>query len=994
MRGLSVASICGMIALAWISSSLAAPRVEVHDGTVMIAGEGYRARFVPESAGFDLDIQDAGGRWQPVAASSTGTTLGMFADREYPASGRRATWALRPDADTVVVGQQVVLDARRGLALELHCCCTDRGLLLGSRLIGPPPAVRSGWLWSPPRLALDPQRWTEYQFWDAEGRSHAGRIAALDPCPAYAGISPWEQRGDTVAALDAQRPALIIQSGDAIHVAGSLRDAKSGHPVTGVRSASLAVVYIDYAKRWRQAKMFVQRHQAESVLLYSGYAPVDAAVEPLWAYLAPLAPGHAEAMAEQVAALAREGAQRAAGFQGVAPPVPANWLAELPDFPQDLRRTKPVEDINQAVIFTINETTASEDALRAARKVGSDLLIRGWFKWREAPPVSQWVQIPPQVRQLGGMFGGGITCSALYDDENGITQLQLLDMATRGPEGQLVDAWETPGIRHGSLSSPAYRDYLLGWCRQQIDAGVDYLFMDEHTAALGGLEGYDDHSLADFRRYLATACAQTQGWQADDPRWTSIHGIELTDPQICPDGMIRTFDYRGFLKSKGWVQNPTAGINPLAPLWLAFRDWRDEAAWKDITQRIRAYGRSKGRRILISANGMAPDVDLQVLGVWGQWRTHDGHVDLSENQLPVWRSIVRRGQQVAGKPVPVVLFHDWGFGDPPFPWLAVRPSERELWMRTRGAEIYAAGGFFAFPVLGPFGCNAEHDGSLAVIQRLTAFYQRHRELLLASHYVGSESLAASAGDMSLAAWWSDQPPRLIVQAINRRVGVHADHDSRQLETQTDVKIRVPKVARLPESATAVSPDWDGELSLNCHAVEDGMEITLPRLEASAMVILSWNGQTPPLDLSRLEDPVRVVPVPQWSRSARSEFPVQADGTIVGDEQLNGFLQGRLHEHLRNPPTFLVHAVEPGRLLVKVRAVASAGAQLVWSVDDQLQKTIGLPDRDQQNDGSAAEYDQVVELPVPAGRHRLTLDNQGADWLTISWYQFDGGRADW
>ena len=111
-------------------------------------------------------------------------------------------------------------------------------------------------------------------------------------------------------------------------------------------------------------------------------------------------------------------------------------------------------------------------------------------------------QIPPQVRQLGGLFGGGITCSALYDDENGITQPQLLDMATRGPAGQLMDAWDTPGIRHGSLSSPAYRDYLLGWCRQQIDAGVDYLFMDEHTAALGGLEGYDDHSLADFRRYL------------------------------------------------------------------------------------------------------------------------------------------------------------------------------------------------------------------------------------------------------------------------------------------------------------------------------------------------------------------------------------------------------------------------------------------------------------------------------------------------------------
>ena len=118
--------------------------------------------------------------------------------------------------------------------------------------------------------------------------------------------------------------------------------------------------------------MFVQRHQPDSVLLYSGYAPADAAGEPLWAYLAALQPGEANKMSEQVAELAREGAKRAAEFESVAPPVPANWLAELSDFPQELRRAKPVEDINQAVVFTINETTASEDALRArASRLGS-----------------------------------------------------------------------------------------------------------------------------------------------------------------------------------------------------------------------------------------------------------------------------------------------------------------------------------------------------------------------------------------------------------------------------------------------------------------------------------------------------------------------------------------------------------------------------------------------------------------------------------------------
>lgn len=961
----------------WIApagSALGAPRVESQSGTVVVVADGYRARFVPESAGFELDLQDAGGRWLPVAINASGTVFGFFDGREFPSGGRRATWALRHSDDGVIVGQQLVVDARRGQVLEVHFGCTDRGVLVGMRLVGPASGDVSGWLWSPPRFRLDPQRWAGYRFWDAAGRCRTGLIAALDPCPAYAGVSPWEQQGDTVAALDAQRPALLIE------------------PANG--GTSLAVVYVDYAARWRAAKMFVQRHQPDAVFLYSGYAPAAAAKEPLWAYLAPLSSSEAN-VSDRVAALAREGQECIAVFPRVAPPVPDSWLTELADFPEALCRAKPVEDIREAVVFTINETTATEDALRLAREVGSDVLIRGWFKWREAPPVSRWTGIPPQVRQRGALFGGGITCSALYDDENGITHAQLLDMATRGPAGQLLDAWETPGIRHGSLSNPAYRDYLFGWCRQQIDAGVDYLFLDEHTAVLSGLEGFDDHSLADFRRYLLAACPQTQGWAAGDLRWSSRWSVKLTDREVCPDATMRSFNYRAYLQRNSWTQAPDAAPNPLAPLWLAFRQWRDDAAWKELTDRIREYGRGQGRQILISANGNAPYVDLQVLGVWGHWRTRDGRIDLADSQLPVWRSIVRRGQQVAGKPVPVVLFHDWGFGDPPFPWLAVRPSERELWMRTRGAEIYAAGGFFAFPVLGPFGCHAEHDGTLAVIQRLTAFYQRQRDLFSGCRYVGAERLETDTAEVSLAAWSSQRSPVLLVHAVNRRVAAAADYDSRQLELRRNVTITIPAVAELPRSAGAVSPDWDGELAVEGQLVSGALKITVPRLDASAIVVLRWDAnERMPVDLERLQDPVRIVPVPLWARPAHNEFPVRADGTVDGEEQLNGFLQGRLHEHLRNPPAFLVHAVQPVRLLVKIRAVATGGAQLVASVGGQMLKTIELPDRDGQNDGSAPEYDQVVEIEIPAGRHRVTVDNLGADWVTIAWYQFDGRLADW
>jgi hypothetical protein len=598
--------------------------------------------------------------------------------------------------------------------------------------------------------------------------------------------------------------------------------------------------------------------------------------------------------------------------------------------------------------------------------------------------------IPMKAREAGALFGGGITCSALYDGENGISQAQLLDMATRNPAGQLVDAWDTPGIRHGSLSSPAYLDYLFRWCREQMDAGVDYLFMDEHTAALSGLEGYDDHSLADFRRFLLEACPLTQGWKADDRRWTSEMKISLTDPQICPDGTMKSFDYRAFLRTRSLLEKPTATENPLAGPWAQFRAWRDDLAWKSLTDRIREYGKSQGRAVLISANGIAGYVDLQVLGVWGHWKTKDGRVDLSENQLSVWRSLVTQGHDAAARPappqgvagekrVPVVLFHDWGFGDPPFPWLAVPASDRELWMRTRGAEIHAAGGFFAFPVLGPFGCDAGKDGTLAQIARQTTFYQRHRNLYLRGQYLGFEALRSRADKISLAAWWCKQPRALLLHVINR--------DARDgcLQSGKNVTIAVP-VDRAPEKVVVVSPDWDGERMATCRTTADGVEVTLPELDAYAVAILHYPSS---VDLSRVKDPVRILPTMRWSRPTRNEFRVLPDGRVGHAYELNGFIQGMLHTPLRNPPTFLVNAVGEAKLLVKVGAVAMTGARLDYRIDGETKQSVDLPDLDGKNDASAQEYDKVFTFPIPPGPHRLTLDNSGRDWLTVVWYEFQG-----
>ena len=919
----------------------ATPAVTRESGRVLVTGTHYRVAFTPELAGFDFQIRSADGQWFDIAEKRGDLTLAFFDGAEHPARGQRATWAIAHKADYVAIGQRFLLRSEAEMVLDLHFVCTDDGALLGARLVSRE-AIGGGHLWCPPRIRLARNRWDQYLFWAPDGTTRAGQLSDLDPCPSYAGTSTWEQRGDTVSRLCEERPAIVVQSQE--------------------RNAGFGIVFIDYAGQWSQSYAFIQRHTPSALYLYGGYSPAASAADTRWAWLAPFPDVDASTVARHVETLVIAGERLARNFESISPPIPKSWMEELPDFPAELRRTEPVCDIRDAVVFTINEYTSSDYAVDVAKKIGSDCLIRGWFKWRDAPRVGRWKGIPPRVHGLGALFGGGITCSALYDGENGISRDQLLDMATRGPAGELIDAWGQSGIRHGSLSSPAYLDYLFRWCREQIDAGADYLFLDEHTAVLNRVEGYDDHSLGDFREYLLSHCSHTRGWSRQDPRWTDRLRIDLRDRGLCPDGTMESFDYGAFMQTHGVHENPTSPGNPLAGLWAQFRSWRDDRAWKLLTDRIRVYAKEKGRTVLISANGIAKYVDLQVLGVWGNWRMHDGHIDLSETQLPIWRSTVKRGRSVAGRRVPVVLFHDWGFGDPPFPFLAVPPSERETWMRVRGAEIYAAGAYFAFPVLGPFGCDAKKDGTLPVIRQQTAFYQRHRELYIRGRYAGSDALTSDTANLSLAAWRLDDPRVLLLHVINRNVR------SGQLRTLADVAIRVP-VKQIPDRAEIISPDWDGTRSAACRLVDGNLEVTLPELDAYSVCVLRFAEEP---DLRHLTDPMRIVPVMRWSRPSQSEFQVQTDGIVEHEGELNGFLQGMLHTHLRNPPTFLVNAKTEGQLRVKVRAVASLGARLEYRVDGQTRQTVDLPDLDNENDDTAREYDRVLTFPIPLGQHRLTL----------------------
>ena len=661
-----------------------------------------------------------------------------------------------------------------------------------------------------------------------------------------------------------------------------------------------------------------------------------------------------------------------------APQAPPHAASAVPDFPAALRHAEPVQDIGQAVVYTIQETMRSEDGIDLARKTGSDVLIRSWFKWGTAPDYAKMAPLTGEAHAMGALFGGGITCSALFHGESGLTERQVLDMATRGPEGQLIDAWRQRKCRHGTLSNPEYREFLLSSCKRKIDAGADVLFMDEINAVLHADEGFDDYSIADFRKFLLDRYGK-QGWTAADARWHSVFNVDLADPNIAPDKTMQTFQYRAYLKSLGVSSTPHAAANRLAVDWHAFRDDRDDRAWKWLTDAIRAYGASKGRRILINANGLARYVDLQVLGVWGDWQTKNGRIDLSESQLDEWGSTVVAGWGIVGRKVPVVLFHDWGFGG--FPWMKVPPEDRRLWIRVRGAEIYAAGGFFAFPVHGPAGNDARLDGTLPEIARQSRFYHEHRDLYLDAELLGFEPLETGEAGLSLALWQRTSPPSLILHAINRQAS-----DGRPTH-RGPVAVTLP-TGCVPKSVRIVSPDRQGSQRGEARASGGKLTVTLPELEAYSVAILEYDRLPEVILASR-----RIVPNRQWMRPARNEFVVRRGGIVRDAWALPGMMQGNLHQELRNPPTFVVNMPKGGSLGVHVRSVATLGAKLQWQVDGRVDKVIDLPDRDGKNDSKAKEYDQTFQLPIPQGRHRVTLDNLGGDWASIDWYAFTGETAE-
>jgi len=138
----------------------------------------------------------------------------------------------------------------------------------------------------------------------------------------------------------------------------------------------------------------------------------------------------------------------------------------------------------------------------------------------------------------------------------------------------------------------------------------------------------------------------------------------------------------------------------------------------------------------------------------------------------------------------------------------------------------------------------------------------------------------------------------------------------------------------------------------------------------------------------------------FRRPSQNLFVVGADGEISDAGEVLSLLHGRGHSDLVNPPVFEVVYPEDGRFVMHVDKVSNSGLLRIF-VDDQL--VLGKPLPCGEGHGKVwrrveqwklweSTYDLDIGVPVAAGRHRIRVENHGADWVAVNSYTFTGCRT--
>lgn len=517
----------------------------------------------------------------------------------------------------------------------------------------------------------------------------------------------------------------------------------------------------------------------------------------------------------------------------------------------------PTDDLTVFAFSQVGTNESDPQVLALA----PDIVMRAWQAWDGVgTKTGDYDFSYTSACQAAGIrFIGGTTATAMFK-EQWASEAEFESMATRDASGApVVHNKILPNLYRGTLANPDYRAYLLNICKVQIDGGVDGLYFDEINQDFEGAnfdfnEGFDDYHLADFNAFLLSMFPGGDGFAT----FAGITNTNLLRADVPSNDLTNNFNYRRYLATKGWASNPLMPANPLAALWgppaisratatpTRFTDQAEVYRyWPAIVEELRGYALQQyGRKLLISTNGLYPFVDFQGVGLFDYNgddgstsgpgvdyvpTTPSGQLDGSRSLQAAFQGLYSRSAALAPG-APVVIFLDWPSG--PFSrYLALPASQRQDYWRIYAAEAYANGLFFAFHLMDTIGDpSATTQGMMPLFQGLTGYYRAHAGLY---HQTAISTVKATTSlpNATVTTWDQASPQRRLVHVIN-----HAY--SGGLEPQMDVTVTIPSTLP-PRTVTLASPDIAIDASLPFTYEADRISVTLPRLDAYDVIVVSY-----------------------------------------------------------------------------------------------------------------------------------------------------------
>jgi hypothetical protein len=488
-----------------------------------------------------------------------------------------------------------------------------------------------------------------------------------------------------------------------------------------------------------------------------------------------------------------------------------------------------------------------------------NIVSRAWQRWDRGGVQSSDYNFdyPMQARAARITFIGGTTATALFMDEfpaastfNAVVSCD----ATGHPVAHVP-----LNFYRGSLAAPAYRQYIIGIAERQIDGGVDGLFFDEPDFSYEGAtsgngdEGFDDANIADFGGFL---CGKYPNYSPAD--WQSKYGITTADNLNCSKSAAmrgRAFNYRGYLARNGWQASPLNRSNPLAAEWGTILGGHPEPQngtftgtytslvyWQDIVLTLRNYARQKyNKEIYITANGVFPFVDFQMIGLWGGNPdgpggssvnycplTADGHLDGTQSLLAAFMAIKQRSARIDGRVVPVAASIDWPT-DVMTDYLSLPASEKSDYWRMYVPEALAATVYLNMHLADTVGDpTATQLGLMPLFDQTATFYKMpaHAALYHKTMDLPGRATTSVANIGTNLTQLSDG--RTVAHLINHNY-------SQGFQEQDGVSVSFP-VAKAPRSVTLVSRDYGADTPVAFTYSGGQVRVTVPKLVAYVAVV--------------------------------------------------------------------------------------------------------------------------------------------------------------